>query len=161
MGRHIKTTSDGSVIEYDRGSFDDWCVYLTCPGQPRFPPRDSWYFAELQRLGGNHGNPKLYGDFVVFYDSTGSEIDPGPLADITNLSTGYGPDAYLVDILFSVIYAGMVAEERKANTRLGKRVKRLGMHQSLIEGMPATHAASFSRGMRWQDIDAECRKRGF
>ena len=29
MGQLIKSFVDGSYLEYDRGSFDDWCVYLT------------------------------------------------------------------------------------------------------------------------------------
>lgn len=28
MGRIVTTFSDGSKLEYDKGAFDDWCVYL-------------------------------------------------------------------------------------------------------------------------------------
>ena len=50
MGQRIKTFSDGSFLEYDRGSFDDWCVYLTKPDGNRKPPRDMDYFKQLQNL---------------------------------------------------------------------------------------------------------------
>jgi hypothetical protein len=56
---------------------------------------------------------------------------------------------------------GMIAEENKENTILGKRIKRLGMYQTLIEGLPAEMSANFSRGMKWKQLDKECTKRGF
>jgi len=44
---------------------------------------------------------------------------------------------------------------------LGKRIKRLGMYQTLVDNMEPATAANFSRGMRWQEIDEQCKKRGF
>ncbi len=40
-----------------------------------------------------------------------------------------------MEIWFNVLYAGMVAEENKENAVLKKRIKRLGMHQVLIDGL--------------------------
>lgn len=40
MGQIIQRFRDGAFLEYDRGSFDDWCVYLTEPSGSRKPPRD-------------------------------------------------------------------------------------------------------------------------
>lgn len=161
MRRHIKTLSDGSLIEFDRGQFDDWCVYLTLPGQPRFAPRDARYFEELQRLAADHGSYRLYQDFVRVYERTEARISPGVLAWITGLSAAYGADALLVDQLLTILYAGMLAEENKVNGPLGKRIKRLGMYQSLIEGMPAAEAAGYSRNVDARRLDGECRQRGF
>lgn len=36
-------------------------------------------------------------------------------------------------IVFTIIYLGMVAEENKLGTKLGKRIKRLGIHQVLYD----------------------------
>jgi hypothetical protein len=47
----------------------------------------------------------------------------------------------------------MIAEENKKNAILKKRIKRLGMHQVLIMGMPANQAASFSKGKNWRDLN--------
>jgi hypothetical protein len=55
----------------------------------------------------------------------------------------------------------MVAEENKTNTKLGKKIKRLGVHQILIENMKPEIAANFSKGMKWQEISNECKIRGF
>ncbi len=161
MRRHFKTLSDGSLIEFDRGQFDDWCVYLTTPATPRFAPRDAWYFEALQKLAGKHGAWRLYEDFVRVYDRTGEEAHPGVLAWITGLSATYGDDALEVDRLLTILYAGMVAEENKVRGPLGKRIKRLGMYQSLIEGLPADIAANYSRDVDARRLDRECRMRGF
>ena len=55
----------------------------------------------------------------------------------------------------------MVAEENYHGTKLGKRLKRLGIHQILIEGMEVHVAAHWSRGKPWREIAEECERRGF
>lgn len=55
----------------------------------------------------------------------------------------------------------MVAEENKLGTKLGKRIKRLGIHQVLYDRYSPAAAASFSRGLSWTRIDNECKLRGF
>ena len=40
----IKRFSNGAFLEYDRGNFDDWCIYLTIPTKTRVAPRDTDYF---------------------------------------------------------------------------------------------------------------------
>ena len=55
----------------------------------------------------------------------------------------------------------MVAEERKAGTRLGKRIKRLGVHQLLMEHKSPYDSANFTRGMDWKEIAGLCEECGF
>lgn len=55
----------------------------------------------------------------------------------------------------------MISEEQKEHTKLGKRIKRLGIHKLLIEGIPVNKAANFMRGMKWREIDKICLKLGF
>ena len=55
----------------------------------------------------------------------------------------------------------MVAEENKRFARLKKYIKRLGVHQVLIEGHRASWAANYSRGKKWQELQQECDARGF
>jgi hypothetical protein len=66
-----------------------------------------------------------------------------------------------VEQWFTVLYAGMIAEENKQNAILKKRVKRLGMHQVLMLNMPSSVAAKFSYGKKWRDLDAIMRPYGF
>ena len=37
----VTNLDDGTLIERDRGSFDDYCVYITRPGEKRYAPRDT------------------------------------------------------------------------------------------------------------------------
>ena len=50
MGKIIKTFADGTYLEYDRGSFDDWCVYMVEANGYRKPPLDRDYFADIKEL---------------------------------------------------------------------------------------------------------------
>ncbi|KRG70607.1 DUF7004 family protein [Pseudoxanthomonas dokdonensis] len=161
MPRHFKTLSDSTLIEFDRGMFDPWCVYVTPPGGRRFAPRDGWYFAELVRLGERHGHWRIYLDFVQVFMRTSDQLDAELNQDISRMAAAYAEDALLMDVLLTVLYAGMLAEENKARGPLGKRIKRLGLHQCLIEGMPAEAAAAYSRGRDATSLAAECSARGF
>ena len=161
MGQIIKTFPDGSFLEYDRGGFDDWCVYRTSASGNRRPPRDTDYFTQLKELAERFGTEKVYSDYVKVYDLTGKQVDRDSLEKISILSKEYGASATQVDTIFSILYMAMIAEERKAGTRLGKRIKRLGIHKLLIENIPVREAANFMRGMGWRDIARLCEERGF
>jgi hypothetical protein len=83
------------------------------------------------------------------------------LNNITTIADTYGSDAEEVDIWLTVIYAGMIAEENKQFAVLKKRVKRLGMHQVLLENMAPAVAANFSKGKKWRELDQIMRPKGF
>ena len=55
----------------------------------------------------------------------------------------------------------LVSEENCRNTRLGKRIKRLGIYEMLYSGRTVEDAANFMRGMSWKEIDVLCKERGF
>jgi hypothetical protein len=118
---------------------------------------DSWYFDELQKLG---ENKTIYDDFCLIYNVTTKNLSPIVAMVCKHLAVKYEKQG-LVELIYSILYMGMIAEENKENTILGKRIKRLGMYQTLIEGLPAEMSANFSRGMKWKQLDKECTKRGF
>ncbi len=157
----IKEFSDGSILEYGPGRFDEWCVYLTSPNHLRHAPTDKQYFSRLKELSKTHGANNIYDSFVKIYDVTTDSLQISVLDKITYISNSYGKDSLEIDILFTTIYAGMVAEERKANAVLKKRIKRLGMHQLLIDDFTAYEAANFSWGKKVYQLKPECEKRGF
>lgn len=161
MSRRINHFSNGGFIEFDEGSFDSWCVYVTRSNGQRFAPTDVQYFSRLRILGEIYGPRNIYDDFVVVFNRTGLEIQPGTLKLIHMLSHNYGNDALEMEIWFNVLYAGMIAEENKENAILGKRIKRLGMHQVLIENLAPGEAATFSKGKKWKELHRLMKKRGF
>ena len=160
MPRHIKTFGDGSSLEFDRGKFDAWCVYHRTPGVGRRAPFDVEYFDALRSLARKHTSDRLYSDFVAVYEQTTGDVDDAVLAHIENVAEAYGQDRHLFDFTMTTIYAAMVAEERRG-LPLGKKVKRLGIHQTLHEGLAPNEAANFSKGRRAAELSALCRDRGF
>lgn len=104
---------------------------------------------------------RIYNDYILVYELTGKQVESHSLRRITEISSGYGQDALQIDIIFSILYMAMIAEEQKKYTRLGKRIKRLGIYALLIEHKTISEAANFMRGMGWREIDSLCRQKGF
>lgn len=55
----------------------------------------------------------------------------------------------------------MISEENYPNTKLGKRIKRLGIYEMLYSQRTVYDAANFMRGMSWKEIERLCEERGF
>ena len=160
MDRLIKLFSDGSKLLFDKGVFDEWCVYMQHSGARKYAPTDVQYFGRLQQYARTFGAKVVYTDFLKIYEQTKKYVSAEVLACITELSVKYGNDSTQIEMDFTIIYAGMIAEENKAYTKLGKRIKRLGVYQVLIEGVAPTVAAQFSKGKKWTEIERECIRRG-
>lgn len=160
MATCIKTINNHIIIEFDKGNFDEWCIYLTKNGNKRYPPLDTEYFGRLQELGKLHSPQKIYNDFIKFYSLTDKTINPDILKQIDILAEIYAEDTEEINIWFTVVYAGMIAEENKAHTVLKKRIKRLGMHQVLIENLTPEYAANFSKGKKWKELDEIMKGKG-
>ena len=156
--REIKKFSDGTTILFDKGKFDDFCVYCIS-SKDRYAPKDVDYFDALNELGKTHGHVKIFNDLLELCDATTKDISQ-PLSEwITIISKEYGEDADVIDMLFTIIYAGMIAEENKTNAKLGKKMKLLGLYQVLIDGMSPDEAAKFSIGKDWRDIRKVCNEK--
>lgn len=161
MPQKINEFSNGGFIEFDSGCFDGWCVFVTTPGSLRFAPTDVQYFTRLKKLSEKFGPQKVYDDFVVIFNRTTKNVDQKVFELITVLSRFYDTDVVEMELWLNVIYAGMIAEENKENAILKKRIKRLGLHQVLIDGMPPEKAAVFSKGKKWKELDEIMRMKGF
>lgn len=148
-------------IEFGRGSFDEWCVYLKIGDKNKYAPSDKDYFQNIRSLAQKHGFQTIYDDFVVIYNRTTKELNPEILKLILAMSYNYRPDEYEFEIWFNVLYAGMIAEENKTHAILKKRIKRLGMYQLLIEKKLPEEAAEFSRGKNWKQLDQLMKRAGF
>ena len=157
----IKRFSDGAFLEYAQGAFDEWCVYITNAQGERRPPYDRDYFGFLKSISTAFGVEKIYSDFVSIYERTGKEIAEDTLEYIEAIAETYGIKSLQMEKIFTILYMAMIAEENKRNTRLGKRIKRLGMHVLLLENQPVEYAANFMRGKGWREIDRLCKERGF
>jgi hypothetical protein len=160
MAQVVNTFADGSCVEFDAGSFDDWCVYFKSSKGRRAAPKDLEYFAELQKLGEKFGAEQIYADFVCLYEKSGQSIDPRVVNLIKALAATYPDENLKIEKLLTILYAGMLAEENKEHKVVGKKLKRLGLHQILIEKLTPEEAANFSKGKKVSELKAEFAKRG-
>ena len=161
MPQKLNTLSNGGYIEFDSGCFDDWCVFVNLPEKQRFAPTDVQYFSRLKKLSEKFGPQKIYDDFVVIYNRTTKNVDTKVFELISVLSRFYESDSAEIELWLNVIYAGMIAEENKENAILKKRIKRLGIHQVLIDNLSPEKAAVFSKGKKWKELDEIMRSKGF
>jgi hypothetical protein len=81
----------------------------------------------------------------VIYNRTTKNVDSKVFELIAVISRFYDSDATEMELWLNVIYAGMIAEENKENAILKKRIKRLGMHQVLIEGISPERRSCFQQ----------------
>lgn len=158
---HINTINQKHTVEFSQGKFDNWCVYLKSENKYRYAPIDEEYFIFFKNMAIKYGATRVYNDFVEIYNATTATHDQAVINMIKKISNSYSTDAENVEIWFSVIYGGMIAEENKANMILKKRIKRLGMHQTLIENYKPGIAAKFSLGKTWKELNKLMKERGF
>ena len=156
----IKRFPDGTWLEYDRGRFDNWCVYF-CNGSGRRAILDIEYFSQLKNMASKYGKRKVYKAFEKIYDETEWIFNPDILKKIDTISNEFGTDALLMNILLTELYATMIAEENKRGSVLGKKIKRFGIHQVLFQGFTVEQAASYTKGMKAKDIERMCVAAGF
>ena len=161
MPTKINQFNHGGFIEFDRGKFDDWCVYVTRANGERFAPADVQYFSRLKKMGEIYGASQIYTDFLTIYNRTNAQINDDVLKLIAFLSQHYKNDILEIEIWFNVLYAGMVAEENKEHAIFKKPIKRLGMYQVLVENMEPEKAAIFSKGKKWTELDKLMKGKGF
>lgn len=158
----IKEFIDGSFLEYNRGSFDEWCVYYTNMEGKKKAPKDVDYFETLYNFSLKYGANRVYSDYVEIYDRTEKIVDKDVLVYITQIANEYEEqDVLEVDIMFSILYLAMISEENKEYSKLGKRIKRLGIYSLLKENRNIEESAVFMKGMKWREIDKLCIERGF
>ena len=158
----IKNLRNKKRIIFDAGQFDNWCVYVLEADGTRIAPRDSTYFTELQRINQGYPNNKIYTDFIRIYNRTTCDIDEGVLRLIDEIVATYNEgDQISMEKWFTVIYGGMIAEEKKEGAILKKRIKRLGMYQVLIQKMNPEDAANFSRGRTVKELSPLMKSYGF
>lgn len=153
---------DGTLIEYYRGGFDDWCVFVTEPDESKYAPKDIDYFEKLLDFSEKYGVDKVYQDFVKIYNITTSDIDVNIDNIIDSIAIEYdADDVQEMQKLLTILYMTMVAEENKKNAILKKRIKRLGVHELLINNKDIRYCVNFMKGEDYFTIAKWCKNYGF
>ena len=167
--RNMITFSDETKIGFVTGRFDNYAVMFEDAEGNRTAAidigcslwaRDYEYFATFLKFYGEYGN-SIYHDFRVLYNRTTATVKPNTTFLIELMAKHYGDDALPIQKLFTLLYYTMVAEENKNFAVLGKRIKMLGIHQVIFDGLTPIEAANFSRGKKWNELDKIMKARGF
>lgn len=152
---------DGSYLRHQKGRFDKWCVYVVVNNCSKKAPEDVEYFKELLDYSKMFKKEKLYADFVAIYDLTNDRIEENVVDYIEKISSQYGRFQEDIFRIFATLYMTMISEEHKKNTKLGKRIKRLGMYYLLVKDKSPEYCANFMTGKNWRVIDLLCKEGGF
>ena len=153
---------DGSSLVYEKGKFDNWCVIYYASNGINRALLDRDYFFELYELADKYDRNTIYDDFVKLYNSTTNVFNNNIKDIIEEIVKHYNcEDQLKVEKLFSVLYMTMVSEENRNNTKLGKRIKHLGIYELLCQNKSVEYATTFMIGKKWMEIDALCKERGF
>lgn len=161
--RDFRPLMDKRFIMFGTGKFDDFCAWFgrfdASLGDQTImcgKPLDVHYFDVVRFLGEQYGIWKVYQDILHFYEHTGKIVDDRVINEILNISLSYGNNVDFAYNAFMQIYYGMIAEENKENTRLGKLIKMNGLYRVLMERVPVDIAATECCGQSYVDIANEC-----
>jgi hypothetical protein len=162
LNRFNPKFSDNSSYEFTFGNFDPWCVEYYKGGKAQKRITDTTSFKALLRYGKHVGYENVYKDFVEVYDMVYVGTD---LNEVTRrielISEKYGVYQLKMNKLLHFLFMCIVAEEMKEKTKLGKRIKRLGVHRVLIEGIDPEIAAKETNRVWPKKISYMCEMRGF
>lgn len=151
---------DGCLY-FGNGKFDNWCVYEINFAGIKRAPKDIDYFNELYEYTKIFKCNALYDDFIKIYDLTSRILDESVVETIKKISLKYGEFSNDIFRIFATIYMGMIAEENKKNTKLGKRIKRLGVYYLLVKLKTPEYCSNFMRDKTWVEIDRLCLEGNF
>lgn len=156
---------DENSICFDKGKFDNFCVYFKTYNKNKIliekkAVKDIVLLNNLILLKKDY-KEKTYKLIEYIYKHTNKKINYKLIKIITNIIKNHFDNSLRASKYFLFVYYAMVAEENKKGSKLGKRIKLLGVYQVLIEGMNPLEASNFSKGLKWITISNHCRKRGF
>lgn len=161
MSDRITVFSDGSYLKYNRENAEDRCIYLSRPDGTQYAPGYDENLEQLTKYTSKYGKDIIYNDFVSVYNMTSKQIIPSTLEYIKQLTLKYREDALEIAILFTILYLDMVAEESKEQSKLGKRMKRLGVYQTIYDNIAPEETLRYATEESWQEIDKICKDKGF
>lgn len=147
-----------TCIYFDKGKFDKYCVYINGRNKFHYAPTDDVYFNWIRILAKQYGNFQVWNDFCTIYDivDTG-ETENEVLFIIKNIDLHYNDDTILWWLIF---YMTMLAECKKENTILKKRIKKLGVYNILFDEYSIDYVIQYMKGKNWRYLDDLMKERG-
>lgn len=157
-------TSNDYHFWFDTGNIDDWCVHCLKPDGKMWFAYDREYLSWIRKMAKFYGTDKVYDDFVKVYDSVKYDFNMGDAYDIIHEVSGHYNGN--TEHYWTYFWMTMVAEERKENAIVGKRIKRLAVYNLLFDKYKLSYVLTYmdtrrNKGMNWRILDELCYERGF
>jgi len=158
--------NDKTYLCYTRGAFDSWRVtFLDSEGKQTSSPKDTAffdYFISLTQYGNTRERIfkeiKSLSRHISHNSPTELEYLRDEVLMVGELLSIPKEEILKFEKATMSLLAAMLSEEKKAFTKLGKKLKLLGLHQVLIGGMEPKVAANWSRGKPWVEILGEYKR---
>lgn len=134
-------------------------------------PEDVDYLQSIRNLARAYGQDNVWKSFLTLYEAIpqkrGVPIQRNMTDAVMSIVSDY-PRENGLRLTLDCLLCAMIAENNrlrkygsKFDTRVGKKVKALGVYQAIYEtGLTVRQVANFSKGQRWNWISNECAKRG-
>lgn len=148
----LTTFKDKTQLVFKEGRFDKYLVTLIDNNGNSFSPKDVDFLNFFQTYSDRQDLWELLLELSQFLDKDTA------FSDLVIPSI---KDTIEEKKMFAAYAATLIAEENRAKTKLGKRIKLIAAHQVLIQGWQPQKAADWSRGLRWATISQECDRYGF
>ncbi len=146
-----------------QGRDDKHCVYVQTKGDSTaYIYTDAGYFDSINKIAVNENKAdELWDDFFEIFNLIDGTIKDEVVDRIYEMAHKYENDNDF-RLHYMQLYYTMDAEWHKGDSYpLKHRVKALGMHQFLKEGMSPREAANFSWGKNADYLDKLMKERGF
>ena len=156
--RDFTPMSFNQLIFFGKGRIDDWGAWMAVPTQEGYYcalPSDKYYFGIVDSMVKIYGQYPVFLDFVRIFVLAGKTIDPKVVNEIRQMATRYSDNENWALNMMLHVYYGMVAEENKENTKIGKQIKMLGLYDIIFNGKSVEDAACCNIGRDWGSIKAE------
>ena len=151
MANIIKTKNNYNIF-FAPGNFDDWCVYM------EHAPTDNEYFEWILSLANKYGVVQVYNDFIDIYNIVDENFMPQKCLKVAeDIDKHYVEDTVHWWVVF---YMTMVAECKKENSILKKRIKHLGVYNILFDKIDIQTVTTYMQGKSWKFLDNLMKERG-
>ena len=150
-------TANKYLFWFGEGNIDEWCVYCIKPNKKTWFAYDHEYLSWIRKMGKFHGENKIYDSFIRIYNNVSYNYD---MIEGYEVIKDVSSDYPRTEHYWTWFWMTMVAEERKENAILGKRIKRLGVYNILFDKYKLRYITSYMVGMKWYDLEELMMERG-
>ena len=180
--KHYLNKEKNLCIFFARGKIDNWCAYVAKRDEDRkwhlYAPKDKFYFERIFYVAYNQDKAypnrkqspfqRIYNEVmhiaeIMFFDPT--HVSEEICNEIDRIVISYTEENEIYQDMLKLalyeIYYGMIAEENKEGTILGRKIKMLGLYDMLINRKGINVSCDCNRNVPVGVLMTECNNIGY